>query len=105
MMLALQESTIRVELTNVKTEERITTIQFGDMLAEMLGICQMNVRVSKIIQVIYNINCCKKRIEEVVMTMDSKTVTLAQFSIKIEIMDVLNTIVHTDMDSEQAVNQ
>ena len=26
-------------------------------------------------------------------------------SIKIEIMDVLNIIVHTDMDSEQAVNQ
>ena len=61
---------------NVKIKERITTIQFGDMLAEMLDLCQMNVRVSKKIQVIYNINCYKKTIEEVVMTTDLKTVTL-----------------------------
>jgi hypothetical protein len=49
----------------------------GDMLAEMLDICQINAKVSKIFQVIYSMHSYKKRIEETVMTMDLKTVTLA----------------------------
>ena len=39
------------------------------------------------------------------MTKDLKTVTLVVAFNKDRIMDVLNIVVHTDMDSMQAVNQ
>ena len=47
----------------------------------------------------------KKRIDELVMMMDMRTAGIAIFSIEIEIVGVLNTVVHTKVDSVQAVNQ
>lgn len=47
----------------------------------------------------------KKRIDELVMMMDMMTAGIAILSIRIEIVDVLNTVVHTKVDSVQDVNQ
>ena len=75
-MLDLLENMIKLEqIDALKKMMNITDL--GDMLAEMGDICQMNAKVSKIIQVIYSMHSDKKRIEEVVMTKDLKTVTLA----------------------------
>jgi len=39
------------------------------------------------------------------MMMDMRTAGIATFSIEIEIVGVLNPVVHTKVDSVQAVNQ
>ena len=41
----------------------------------------------------------KKRIDELVMMTDMRTAAIAILSIKIEIVDVRNTVIHTKMDS------
>jgi hypothetical protein len=47
----------------------------------------------------------KKRIDELVMMTDMRTAGIAILSIKIEIVDVRNTVAHIKVDSVQAVNQ
>jgi hypothetical protein len=47
----------------------------------------------------------RKKIEEIVMMMDMRTVKIVILSIKIETVHVLNTAVCTKVDSVQVVNQ
>jgi len=47
----------------------------------------------------------KKRIDELVTMTDMRTAGIAILSTKIEIVDVLNTVVYMKLDSVQDVNQ
>jgi hypothetical protein len=48
---------------------------------------------------------CREGIDELVMMTDMRTAGIAILLIKIEIVDVQSTVVHTKLDSVQAVNQ